>query len=83
MTSVFHFLETSSQAERLEIAASLLDLYSRFKEQENEAFSDLLHTENPRTHAQAQIRYSGAISRLGAIQAVFDILRVEIGEEMA
>ena len=76
MTNFFHRFETSSQAERAEMARNLQQLYNRFYTEENETFLALREAKNPQAHAIAQKNYIAAISKLGAVQAVFHELGI-------
>ena len=77
MPTFFHHFETSTQAERAEMARSLQKLYNRFCTEENESFLALREAKSPGLYTDAQKRYAAAVSKLGTIQAVFHELGIE------
>lgn len=77
MPTFFHRFETSTQAERAEMARNLQNLYNRFYSEENESFLALREAKSPGLYTDAQKRYAAAVSKLGTIQAVFHELGIE------
>lgn len=77
MPNFFHHFETSTQAERAEMARNLQRLYNRFYNEENESFLALREAKGPEAYIDAQKRYASAVSKLGTIQAVFNELGIE------
>ena len=73
----FQQLETSSAQERQQIAYNLKQLYNHWYHEENETFAELMRSKKGKAYNNAQRRYIAAVSKLGAIQAVF----VELGIE--
>lgn len=77
MTAFFHRFETSSQAERAEIARSLMTLYNRFYTAENESYLAIRAAKHPGIYGDAVAAHRKAITQLGTIQAVFHELGIE------
>ena len=77
MTNFFHHFETSTQAERAEMARSLKTLYNRFYTAENEAFLAMRSAKSPSIYFDAASAHRKAITQLGTIQAVFGELGIE------
>jgi hypothetical protein len=77
MPNFFSHFETTSQAERAEMARNLQKLYNRFYTEENESFAALREAKSPGLYTDAQKRYAAAVSKLGTIQAVFHELGIE------
>lgn len=77
MTTFFHHLETSSRAEREEIAKNLMKLYNRFYTAENESFLAMREAKSPGVYTQAMHDHRKAITQLGTIQAIFHELGIE------
>lgn len=77
MTDFFHRFETSSQAERAEMARSLKELYNSFWTAEAEAFYTMRNAKNPGVYTDAAAAHRKAITQLGTIQAVFHELGIE------
>lgn len=73
----FNHFETSSTQERERIAEELKKLYNRWYLEENEAFQAQRTAKNELEYNEAQKSYIAAISKLGAIQAVFAELGIE------
>lgn len=73
----FHHFETSNQAERAEIARSLMELYNRIYTAENESFLDIRNAKNPGAYGDAVAAHRKAITQLGTIQAVFHELGID------
>lgn len=71
--SFFHYLETSSRAERDEIADNLKAHYNHLVYIERDAF-ERTFTERS---AEARTAHIAAVDALGHVQAVFDILGIE------
>lgn len=72
----FDHFETSSTQEREHIAAELKKLYNRFYQEENETFQAMRAAEKHQ-YPEAQKAYIAAVSKLGAVQAVFKELGIE------
>lgn len=77
MANFFERFETSSQAERAEIAFNLQNLFNQFWIAEGEAFSALRSARGSDEYITAQKEYCYAMGKLGAIQAVFHELGIE------
>ena len=77
MANFFDRFETSSQAERAEMAHSLKALYNQFFTAEAEAYSAMRMARGQIDYTEAQRAYSYAIGKLGSIQAVFHELGIE------
>ena len=73
----FQQLETSSAQERQQIADNLKRLYSRWYQEENETFAEMRTAKKGKEYNEAQRRYIAAVSKLGAVQAVFAELGIE------
>lgn len=73
----FQQLETSSAQERQQIADNLKRLYNRWYQEENETFAELRTAAKGKAYNEAQRRYIAAVSKLGAVQAVFAELGIE------
>ena len=73
----FQQLETSSAQERRQIADNLKRLYNRWYQEENETFAEMRTAKKGKAYNEAQRRYIAAISKLGAVQAVFAELGIE------
>jgi hypothetical protein len=71
-----HF-DTLSRSERAEVAENLKRLYNRWYEEENTTFLAMRAAGKGAAYTEAQKKYIAAVSKLGAIQAVF----VELGIE--
>lgn len=67
---MFSKFETSTWQERDIIARNLKVLYNRWYNEENETFQTM-RTANESEYTTAQKNYIAAVSKLGAIQAVF------------
>lgn len=76
---MFEHFETTSRQERDEIAQNLKKLYNRWYQEENETFCALRDAKDPAAHVEAQMKHIAAVSKLGAIQAVFAELGIEFG----
>ena len=74
---MFEHFETTTQAEREEIARNLKTLYNRFYREENETFLAMRAAKNTAAYTEAQKKYIAAVSKLGAVQAVFSELGIE------
>lgn len=77
MANFFERFETSSQAEREEIAFNLQNLFNQFWIAEGEAFSALRLARGTDKYITAQKEYCYAMGKLGAIQSVFHELGIE------
>ena len=77
MANFFDRFETSSQAERAEMARNLQIMYNNFWNYEIEAYAELRNARGTDNYATAQTAYTYAIGKLGAIQAVFHELGIE------
>lgn len=73
----FQQLETSSAQERQQIADNLKRLYNRWYQEENETFTEMRTAKKGKAYNEAQRRYIAAVSKLGAVQAVFAELGIE------
>lgn len=73
----FQQLETSSAQERQQIADNLKRLYNRWYQEENETFGEMRTAKKGKEYNEAQRRYIAAVSKLGAVQAVFSELGIE------
>lgn len=73
----FQQLETSSAQERQQIADNLKRLYNRWYLEENETFMEMRTAKKGKAYNNAQRRYIAAVSKLGAVQAVFTELGIE------
>lgn len=73
----FQQLETSSAQERQQIADNLKRLYNRWYQEENETFAEMRTAKKGKAYNEAQRRYIAAVSKLGAVQAVFTELGIE------
>lgn len=76
---MFDRFETYSRQEREEIALNLKKLYNRWYAEENETFMEQRNAGTPEEYAAAQKKYIAAVSKLGAIQAVFHEMGIEFG----
>lgn len=74
--TMFEYFETTSRKEREEIAANLKTLYNRWYNEESETFQALRKSTAAEYH-DAQKAYISAVSKLGAIQAVFHELGID------
>ena len=77
MATFFHHFETSTQAERAEMARNLQELYNRFHTAENESFLAMREAKSPGVYSDAAAAHRKAITQLGTIQAVFHELGIE------
>ena len=77
MANFFERFETSTHAERAEMARSLKKLYNSFYAYENKTYLALRETKGTPHYAEAQRDYNYAIGKVGAIQAVFHELGIE------
>ena len=73
----FQQLETSSAQERQQIADNLKRLYNRWYQEENETFAEMRTAKKGKADNEAQRRYIAAVSKLGAVQAVFAEMGIE------
>ena len=73
----FQQLETSSAQERQQIADNLKRLYNRWYQEENETFAEMRTAKKGKAYNEAQRRYIAAVSKLGAVQAVFAEMGIE------
>ena len=73
----FQQFETSSAQERQQIADNLKRLYNSWYQEENETFAELRTAKKGKAYNEAQRRYIAAVSKLGAVQAVFAELGIE------
>ena len=73
----FQQLETSSAQERQQIADNLKRLYNSWYHEENETFAEMRTAKKGKAYNEAQRRYIAAVSKLGAVQAVFAELGIE------
>ena len=73
----FQQLETSNAQERQQIADNLKRLYNRWYQEENETFAEMRTAKKGKAYNNAQRRYIAAVSKLGAVQAVFTELGIE------
>lgn len=73
---MFEYFETTSRAEKEEIATNLKTLYNRWYNEENDTFQALRQS-TAAGYQDAQKAYVAAVSKLGAIQAVFHELGIE------
>lgn len=73
----FQQLETSNAQERQQIADNLKRLYNRWYQEENETFAEMRTAKKGKAYNEAQRRYIAAVSKLGAVQAVFTELGIE------
>ena len=73
---MFDYLDTASRLEREAIERNLIALYNRFYNEENETFLALREAKDTRRYNDAQSRYIAAVSKLGAVQAVFHELGI-------
>lgn len=73
----FQQLETSSAQERQQIADNLKRLYNRWYQEENETFAEMRTAKKGKEYNEAQRRYIAAVSKLGAVQAVFAELGIK------
>lgn len=74
---MFSKFETLSRSERAEVAEKLKRLYNRWYEEENETFLALRTAGPGAEYIDAQKAFIAAISKLGAIQAVFAEMDIE------
>ena len=74
---MFSKFETLSRSERAEVAENLKRLYNRWYEEENETFHAMRAAGKGAAYIEAQKKYIAAVSKLGAIQAVFAELGIE------
>lgn len=74
---MFKRFESTSAQERAEIAHNLKILYNRWYNEENETFLAMREAKDTTEYAEAQKKYIAAVSKLGAIQAVFGELGIE------
>lgn len=58
-------------------AADLKRLYNRWYKEENETFAEMRTAKKGKEYNEAQRRYIAAVSKLGAVQAVFAELGIE------
>ena len=77
MATFFERFETSSQAERAEMARNLQQLYNRFYTAEAESFAAMRSAKSPGVYSDAAAAHRKAITQLGTIQAVFHELGIE------
>lgn len=77
MKPFFYHFETSSQAERAEMARQLMILYNRIYTAENESFLAIRAAKSPGVYGDAVVDHRKAIAQLGMIQAVFYELGIE------
>lgn len=78
MTSdLFHRFETSSRAERADMARALMELYNQVVASENSAYSSMRNAKHPGIYGDAAAAHRKAIAQLGTIQAVFDVLGID------
>lgn len=77
MANFFEHFETSTQAERAEMARSLKVLYNRYYTAENESFLAIRSAKSPGVYSDAASAHRKAITQLGTIQAVFHELGIE------
>ena len=73
----FQQLETSSAQERQQIANNLKRLYNSWYQEENETFAEMRTAKKGKAYNEAKRRYIAAVSKLGAVQAVFAELGIE------
>ena len=78
----FQQLETSSAQERQQIADNLKRLYNRWYKEENETFAEMRTAKKGKEYNEAQRRYIAAVSKLGAVQAVFAELGIDLTDFM-
>lgn len=77
MANFFERFETSSQAERAEMARNLKALYNRFYTAENESFLAMRSAKHPGPYGDAAAAHRKVMTQLGTIQAVFYELGIE------
>ena len=78
MTSTFfHRFETSSQAERADMARNLKALYNQFYTAEYESFMAMRSAKHPGPYGDAATAHRKAMTQLGTIQAIFYELGIE------
>lgn len=77
MKGFFYQYDTSNRQEREQIAENLKRLYNRWYQEENEAFAEQRRAAKGKAYNEAQKRYIAAVSKLGAIQAVFAEMGIE------
>lgn len=77
MANFFEHFETSTQAERAEMARNLQNLYNRFYTAENESFLAMRSAKSPGVYSDAAAAHRKAIDQLGTIQAVFHELGID------
>lgn len=77
MATFFDRFETSSQAERAEMARNLQALYNQFCTAENESYLAMRSAKHPGPYGDAAAAHRKAMTQLGTIQAVFEELGIE------
>jgi hypothetical protein len=77
MANFFERFETSSQAERAEMARNLKALYNQFYTAEIESFWAMRSAKHPGPYGDAAAAHRKAMTQLGTIQAVFYELGIE------
>lgn len=77
MANFFERFETSSQAERADIARNLQVLYNQIFTAENESFLAMRQAKHPAVYSDAAIAHRKAVNQLGIIQAVFHELGID------
>ena len=75
--AIFNHLDCSTWREKEQIAENLKRLYNRWYQEENETFAELRRAAKGKAYNEAQKRYIAAVSKIGAIQAVFAELGIE------
>ena len=73
----FQQLETSSAQERQQIADNLKRLYNRWEQEARGKLAEMRTAKKGKAYNEAQRRYIAAVSKLGAVQAVFAELGIE------
>lgn len=75
--SIFKYLDCSTWQEKRQIAENLKRLYNRWYQEEQETFAEQRRAAKGKAYNEAQKRYIAAVSKLGAIQAVFAEMGIE------
>ena len=75
--AIFNNLDCSTWQEKEQIVDNLKRLYNRWYQEENETFAEMRTAKKGKAYNDAQRRYIAAVSKLGAVQAVFAELGIE------
>lgn len=77
MDNIFHRFETSSKAERADMAHELKLHYNALIQDERNAFAAIREAKTNTAAQRARISHVEAMAALEHVQAVFDILGIE------